>query len=63
MGRKSKREGIYVNVWLIHFVGSAETNNIVKQLYSKKKKINLKIKLSQKYKKNGALQHPIFFPW
>ena len=38
VGGRSKREGIYVYVWLIHFLVQ-QKHNIIKQLYSTKIKL------------------------
>lgn len=40
MGRESRKEGIYVFVWLIHF--ATQQTQHVKQLYSSEKKIKMK---------------------
>ena len=36
MERKSKKEELYVDVWLIHFAGQRELTHTVKKLYSHK---------------------------
>ena len=53
MGRKSKKEGMYVYMGLVHFAMQQKLTNILKQLYSKKKKS--KIKDVPAYRVNKAL--------
>ena len=42
MGKKYKKEGMYVYMGLIHFAVQQKQTNIVKQLYSKKEKSKIK---------------------
>ena len=50
VGGRSKREGIYVYVWLIHFLVK-QKHNIIKQLYSTKIKLKNYCKHTKKKKK------------
>ena len=49
VGGRSKREGIYVYVWLIHFLVQ-QKHNIIKQLYSTKIKLKNYCKHTKKKK-------------
>ena len=67
MGGRSKREGIYVYVWLIHFLVQ-QKHNIIKQFYSTKIKLKNYFKNTKKKKKKTRMEsafksilHPCLF--
>ena len=61
MRRKSKREGVYVNIELIHFTLQQKLTNIVKQLYSNKIHVKNNASFSKRSKNENATTFSLSF--